>query len=163
MQIHIFALSLMVCISFSAAFHRGGNLPYHLGTFNTKKSSSVAHTHIPASSLANRAFYGPAGRARSTAMNMMKSDCSSNHNYFFIRFLGLASFAMFSCETMAQAFVPDLSGSPLKNAPPTIVVEGVPRVVDGVRQLSYPLVIMQCTFLNAFSPLLTLSLQGILS
>jgi hypothetical protein len=124
MQIPIFALSMMAYISFSTAFHHGGNPAYQIRSFKSKTISS----------LADKACFGYTARTKNQGVIMnLKSDCSSSPNNVLIRFLGLASFAMLSSETMAQAFVPDLSGSPLKNAQPTIVVEGVPRIVDGIR------------------------------
>jgi hypothetical protein len=132
MHTPVFALLItMACVSLSTAFNNNANLAYQLRNFNAK----------PVSIVANTAFRGHGGLSRLGArpkrqgaapMNMIGTDFSINHNTVIIKFLGLVSFALLSGETMAQAFVPDLSGSPLKNAPPTIIVEGVPRIVDGM-------------------------------
>jgi hypothetical protein len=149
------ALLMMACGSLAAAFHHSGNLAYQVGTFNSRTLSSVS----------NKAFlYAARTRSRgATSIEMVESDHWSNHNYV-LRFIGVASFALLSYETMAQAFVPDLSSSPLKNSPPTIVVEGVPRVVDGIQHFfsSSSLILSYTPFDESLAPCSQmLSLQGI--
>jgi hypothetical protein len=76
-------------------------------------------------------------------------------NCIGIHLITAASLALFFGDFAATAFVPDLSGSPLKSAKPSIVVQGSARVVDGTNSVWYEfwvnIMCLSCDLLSTFA------------